>query len=116
MDPIILVLRILVPLSIFRFPLLGGLLSLFLDGLDWWVNIFGIEDIQRNYQILDKLLDIYYLSIEAYVVLRWRNESARFLGLSLYIYRLVGVILFELTGARIFLFVFMNLFESFFLF
>lgn len=116
MDPIILVLRILVPLSIFRFPLLGGLSSLFLDGLDWWVNIFGIEDIRNNYQVLDKLLDIYYLSIEAYVVWRWKNKVARRVGLGMYFYRLVGVFLFELTGVRLFLFVFLNIFESFFLF
>src|SRR5438445_622869 len=36
MDPIILLLRIIVPLSIFRFPLAGGLVSMLLV----WINRF----------------------------------------------------------------------------
>lgn len=116
MDPIILLLRVFVPLLIFRFPLFGGLSSLSLDGLDWWINIFGIENIRDNYQQLDKLLDIYYLSIEAYIVFRWTNKSAKLIGFFLYFYRMAGLLLFQLLGARIFLFIFPNFFESFFLF
>lgn len=116
MDPIIILLRILVPLGIFRFPLIGGFLSLWLDGQDWFVNFFNTPNLHQNYNQIDKLLDIYYLSIEAYVVWGWRNVSARSVGLGLFLYRAVGVILFELTHARVLFFVFPNIFESFFIF
>lgn len=67
MDPVILVLRLLVPLAIFRYPFLGGLASIWLDGIDWSVNLFGLVNLHANYILLDKILDLYYLSIEACV-------------------------------------------------
>lgn len=116
MDPIVIVLRLLVPLSIFRFPLGGGLSSIFLDGLDWWINIFGIANIHQGYQNLDKILDIYYLAIEVIVVSKWIDKRVKSIAWGLFVYRLFGVVLFELTGKGIFLFIFPNVFESLFLF
>lgn len=116
MDPIILLLRIIVPLSIVRFPLVGGLISIWLDGLDWQTNFFNLPDLHHNYQPLDKALDIYYLTLEVYTVHWWRNRLANRVAWSLYIYRLAGVILFELTKIRLLLFIFPNIFEGFFLF
>lgn len=116
MDPILVVLRLVVPLSILRFPLVGGLLSIFLDGLDWHVHFFYSQNLHQNYFQIDKLLDLYYLSIEAWAVLRWKHGFAKQMGLSLFVYRIYGVIFFELTQISAFLFFFPNVFEDFFLF
>jgi len=116
MDPIIILLRLLTPLTIFHLPLFGGIASMFLDGIDWSVNIFNIPNIHANYVVLDKLLDIYYLAIEGYVVLKWKSLLAKKIGLGLFALRSVGIILFELTGHEFLLFYFPNIFENFFLF
>lgn len=89
---------------------------MFLDGIDWSVNFFNIPNIHANYVILDKLLDIYYLAIEAYVLLKWKSVLAKKVGLGLFALRSIGVILFELTGKEFVLFIFPNIFENFFIF
>lgn len=66
-----------------------------------------------DYPAVDKGLDIYYLAIIALVSLRWSNALARGASIALFLYRLVGVILFEITQMRILLFIFPNLFENF---
>lgn len=116
MDPVILVLRLLVPLTIFRYPFLGGLASIWLDGIDWSVNLFGMANLHANYVLLDKILDLYYLSIEAYVIFRWRRIFAKKTGLWLFAVRALGIILFSITAKEYLLFFFPNIFENFFLF
>lgn len=108
-------LRLLVPLTIFRWPLWGGLASLIIDALDTnIVKPFGVEI--PNYTITDKYLDTYYLTIELIVSLSWFNKLARNTSIFLYVWRLVGVIGFNITGIQYLLFIFPNLFENFFLF
>lgn len=113
---VIIALRLLIPLLIPRFPLAGGVLAMALDGLDVvlveFISDGGMGD---RYHTLDKLLDLYYLSLEAWTVRRWANTRARTAALALFAYRVVGVALFELTGQRWLLFVFPNLFENWFL-
>ncbi len=110
------VFRFLVPLTIFRFPLLGGLAAIGADALDWHIlQPTTAEDYQR-YQSWDKLLDLYYLTIEAYVASRFTNMLIRRISVLLFFYRLVGVLLFELLQFRFLLVIFPNLFESFYLF
>lgn len=67
-----------------------------------------------NYPALDKALDTYYLSLELIVSMRW-VAIAKWTSVALFAYRLVGVILFEVTQVRVFLLVFPNLFENFYL-
>lgn len=107
---IVLVIRLLVPLTILKWPFLGGLLSALLDFFDFG----GIQKL-TNYQNVDKLLDIYYLSLEVYVISAWQNIRAAQFGRGLFIYRLIGVTLFEFTGIRTLLFIFPNFFEIYFL-
>jgi hypothetical protein len=119
---IIVALRLVVPLYILRRPLLGGIVAMLLDAAD----VILVEPISRllgepsgfgeMYHMLDKLLDLYYLSLEAWVSLRWTNTLARRTSLLLYAYRLAGMVLYELTGIRKLLFFFPNLFENFFLY
>src|SRR5690606_5460592 len=69
-----------------------------------------------GYQGYDKALDIYYLSIAYVATLRnWVNLFAFRVSRVLFYLRLAGVVLFELTGWRLLLFIFPNTFEYFFI-
>ncbi len=116
MDPVIILLRLLVPLSIFHYPFAGGIISMWLDGIDWSVNIFNLPNLHANYVVLDKLLNLYYLSIEAYVLLKWKSVLAKKIAFGLYAIRALGIVLFAFIGKEYLLFIFPNIFENFFLF
>lgn len=109
-----LVVRLLVPLLIFKRPLLGGVLSIVADFADLvFFNIWGWPE--WDYQSFDKVLDVYYLTIEVIVAQRF-ERLPRVVASALFAYRLVGVAIFEVTGARQVLMAFPNLFELWFLF
>ena len=112
---LIVVLRLILPLTILRWPLAGGLLALAADALD--IVFASLVDFGGlwNYHSLDKYLDTYYLGLEAIVAQRWM-PIPRWTATLLFGYRLIGVVLFEATNIRMFLFVFPALFENFFLF
>ncbi|MSQ06058.1 MAG: hypothetical protein EXR54_05800 [Dehalococcoidia bacterium] len=120
--PIVIALRLLAPITILRWPLGGGLLSMACDALDVvLVDSIGLltgetGGFGSHYQIIDKTLDIYYMSFEAFVSLRWTNRLARNTSILLFAYRIVEMALFEVTGIRKLLFVFPNLFENFYVF
>ena len=114
---IVILLRLTIPLLIFRRPLIGGLAAIAIDLLDVViVELFGPGGMGSHYHLLDKYLDLYYLSFEAWVAWRWTEPRVRQVALTLFAYRVAGVLLFELTGTRWLLFVFPNLFENWFLF
>jgi hypothetical protein len=112
---IIIIIRLLVPLSIFRWPLGGAIASLVADTLDVVfvdaLDMGGFSD----YASLDKFLDMYYLSFCLIVSLRWEEALARWTSIVLFAYRALGFVLFETTQIRVFLFIFPNLFENFYL-
>ena len=116
MSPIIVILlRLIIPLLIFRRPLLGGVASVLLDAVD--ANIVRLMGgTFPNYQPLDKCLDTYYLFFEFVVSLGWDHRFAKQTSVILFLHRVVGVVLFEVTNTRVFLLFFPNLFEYFFLF
>ena len=107
--------RILVPLAIPRFPLPAMLAALVIDGIDQTIfQTFTSLDL-TGYQSYDKALDVYYLSIAYVATLRnWTHLAAFGVSRFLYYYRLVGVVLFELTQVRALLLIFPNTFEYFF--
>lgn len=114
---IIILLRLLVPLVIFRWRLTGGIVAMLLDGSDViLIDALGRGGFGDHYATLDKLLDTYYLTIEVLVALGWRNGWARWPAVGLFAYRLIGVVVFELTERRIMLFFFPNLFENWWLY
>ncbi len=114
---IVIVLRMVMPLLILKRPLAGGIIAMLLDALDVViVEWFGTGGMGPHYQNTDKALDLYYLGLEAWVARSWTARIPRLTAIGLFLYRLVGVILFELTGARWMLFAFPNLFEHWFLF
>ena len=122
---IVLALRLIGPLFIFRWPFWAGLVSMVvLDGCDVvMVDLFGYDHngaigafYEAHYHQLDKVLDSYYLTLELLVSLRWDERIAKVTSIWLYIWRMVGVVLFELTQLRPILFFAPNMFENFFLF
>ena len=121
---LVLGLRILIPLGILRYPLVFGLLAVFFDAVD----VILMDAIQtdslpvltnffhQNYHALDKWLDTYYLGIAFLVSLKWKEVLAKRTSIVLFLWRLAGVIAFELTHLRAVLFFAPNLFENFFFF
>ena len=109
--------RVLVPLTIPRYPLPGILAALILDAVDQTVfqALTGLTF--EGYQGYDKALDIYYLAIAYIATLRnWTNYTAVRISRFLFYYRLLGVVLFEMLHFRWLLLVFPNVFEYFFIF
>ena len=115
---IVIALRLLAPLLIPRFPFWGAVLAWTLDTTDVIiVEYLGPGGMGVYYHERDKLLDLYYLAIEAAVSWRqWPERLPKLISIALFCYRLVGVILFEVTGIRWLLFIFPNLFENWYLF
>ena len=109
------IIRLLVPLTIFRWPLGGAIASIIADGLD--VVIVGLigQGNYSDYSRVDKLLDTYFLSIMAFKSLKW-EKLPKIASIGLFIYRLIGFVLFEATGIRWLLLIFPNLFEFFYVF
>lgn len=128
MDPIdaliligVILARLLVPLLIPRFPLPAIIAALVIDGVDQTIfQRFTNLDL-AGYQSYDKALDIYYLMIAYMATMRnWDNLFAVKIARFLFIFRLIGVALFELTytgdGPRWMMLIFPNVFEYFFIF
>jgi hypothetical protein len=112
---VIALVRIAASLPVLRWPLAGGLLAILADLSDLLLrdalDLGGVGD----YQSLDKWLDQVYLLTFLVVALRWTGP-ARSIAVALYAYRFVGFVLFELTGERLLLLAFPNVFEFWFLF
>jgi len=116
-EMIIVVVRLVGPLLILRWPLLGGIVAMVLDALDVvLIDAIGLGGFGGHYAELDKLLDSYYLTLEVIVSLGWSSAYARWPAVTLYIYRLIGVVLFETTHTRALLLVFPNVFENWWLY
>lgn len=107
--------RFLLPLLIWRYPLPALVACLVLDGVDQTIfQLFGYDP--PGYQGYDKAMDVYYLAIAYLATLRnWTSSAAFAVSRFLYFYRLVGVVVFELSQVRALLLVFPNTFEYFFI-
>lgn len=114
---IVIALRVIVPLMILWRPLTGGIIAMLLDAFDVViVEFFGPGGMGPHYHNIDKLLDTWYLGLEMWVALGWTDKRLRLTALVLFIYRLIGVGVFEITGWRPTMMIFPNLFENWFLF
>jgi hypothetical protein len=92
---IVVLIRLLVPLSIFKFPLLGVFLSILADISDVLLfEYFGKALGDKYYHSFDKVFDLYYLTIAFYVALQFKDKLAKKILTALYLWRLSGVILF----------------------
>jgi hypothetical protein len=114
---LVIAVRMLVPLLILRFWLLGGIAAMLADAADViLIELIGLGGFGDNYEQTDKLLDSYYYVLELVVALRWANQWLRRPAVILFVYRIVGAVLFEMLGARVLLIIFPNLFENWWLY
>lgn len=114
---IVILLRLTIPFSILRWPFAGAIASMLADGADIMVfEKFGIGIVGwERYHFLDKILDIYYFAFLLFVALKWQNAFARRVALFLFLWRLGGVILFEIIHWRGIFLLAPNIFENFYL-
>lgn len=107
---VVAVLRLAIPLTIFRWPFWGGIASAVVDSID--VILIYLMDLGdfKDYHGTDKFLDTYFLVIMAFY--SWRNwkGAERNVSLWLFSWRMIGFIAFEITGVRWLLLVFPNIF------
>ena len=112
----VLAIRLLVPLLIFRWPFYGFIAALLGDA---WGDAILLDLIGSgfgdNYHQIDKLLDLYMFTIAMIASFKFKALE-RNVSIALYALRAAGILLFELTHARIFLVLFPNVFEFFFVF
>ena len=111
---VIALIRIAGSLPVLRWPLAGGILAVLVDLSDLLLrdvlDLGGVGD----YQSVDKWLDQVYLATFLIVALRWAGWPRR-VAVGLYAFRLIGFVVFELTGERAVLLLFPNVFELWFL-
>ena len=108
--------RFIAPLFILRFPLPAILVCLVADAVDQTIFQAAIGGDLSWYQSYDKAFDVYYLSFAFISTLtNWRDENAFQVSRILFFWRLIGVVLFELTHWRFLLLLFPNAFEYFFI-
>lgn len=110
------IVRLIVPLFILRWPLGGLIASVVADTLDVVIIAAFRSGMFDDYTSTDKLLDTYMLVFAAIVAWRWQNRIARFTGIALFVYRVVGVAILQLTDARWVLFVFPSVFDFFYVY
>ena len=107
---IVVSVRLLGSLPVLKYAFLGSVFAVLIDLSDLF--IIGNLDLGgvRNYQEFDKVLDLVYMSTFLLVSLRWERKE-KLISISLFAYRLIGLILFEFTGERYLLLLFPNVFE-----
>lgn len=105
--------RVLGSLPVLRWPFAGALLAVLVDLSDLLLmNLLDLGGL-GDYQHFDKYLDQVYLLTFLVVALGWQGP-VRYVSIGLHAYRLVGFVAYELTGERLLLLVFPNLFEPWF--
>ncbi len=111
-----IIVRLLAPLLIWKWQFVGALVAIVADNLDVVVwDVMGVEKLSQYYNPIDKALDMWIYLVAGMVVLtKWKNKRAKKAGVVLLVWRLLGFLIYELTGWRYLLFIFPNLFWTFF--
>ncbi len=114
-EMIIAAVRVTGALLVLRWALMGSLAAIAIDLSDlFMMNLLDLGGV-GNYQALDKWLDLAYMGTFMWVATRW-GGTARTVAASLFAYRIVGVVMFELVDNRWVLLGFPNAFEFWFVF
>lgn len=127
---LVIIIRLVVPLLILRWNLSGAILAIIADNLDVVIlDFLGVTEF-APYNQVDKFLDTYFYLIAGYTMFSWpkrrgsawgeksssTNKFARNVGIFLLGYRLLGVIIYEITNLRAVLFIFPNVFIFYFMY
>lgn len=111
---IIALVRIAGSVPVLRWAFVGAVLAILFDLSDLFLkNLIDLGGV-TNYQTFDKWLDLVYMSAFLLVAMKW-NGIIRQLAVSLFIFRMIGFVIFEFTGNREILQYFPNVFEFWFL-
>ena len=114
-EQIIAAARIAGALLVLRWALAGSIAAILIDFSDlFMMNLLDLGGV-RNYQALDKWLDLAYMATFLWVALRW-DGPPRVIAAALFSYRIIGVLAFEFVGDRSVLLFFPNVFEFWFVF
>jgi hypothetical protein len=113
---IFLALRVIVPLIIIRWPFMGILLSSLVDAYDWKFYPFESGGWYEGYRKWDKILDLYYLGIAAFVSLSFKDSIMKRLLVGTYLWRIIGVFIYWFFNMQFILLLFPNIFELLFAF
>ena len=107
---IVITVRLIGAIPVLFFPFFGSIFAILVDLSDLF--IIGNLDLGgvRNYQKTDKILDISYMITFLIISLRW-SKTEKNISIILFLFRLTGMVLYELSGSRIILFSFPNIFE-----
>ncbi|HIM59316.1 MAG TPA: hypothetical protein EYM41_01820 [Dehalococcoidia bacterium] len=112
---IIGLIRIAGSLPVLRWALVGALIAIVVDFSDLFfmavIDLGGLGD----YQAFDKWIDLVYMLGFLWVANRWSGPE-RTVAIGLFAFRMIGFVVFEITGARSVLLVFPNVFEFWFVF
>jgi len=96
---IIAVVRIFGSLLVLRWAFAGGIIAVLVDFSDLFLkNLLDLGGV-RNYQSFDKWLDQVYQFAFLLVALRWKGP-ARTIAVVLYLFRIPGLFVFELTALK----------------
>jgi hypothetical protein len=112
---VIVIVRILGALPVLFWPFAGSLFAIFADASDVFIRSAMGVDTVSNYHALDKALDGLYMVTFFIVALRW-EPWPRNIAVGLFLWRAIGLIVFEMTGERDALWLAPNLFEFWFVF
>lgn len=98
-----------------RWAFAGALIAIAVDLSDLFLmNLINAGGV-RNYQALDKWLDLSYMLTFLAVALRWDGWGRR-IAVVLFVVRAAGFVVFEMTGLRWALIALPNVFEFWFVF
>lgn len=113
---LVVLIRLLTPFTVLRWGFAGALLCIAADGSDVVLfEAFGVNDYgDVSYHAADKFFDVYYLSFMVYASLSWTEPLERRTAIFLYLWRLLGIVLYEITHMRQLMFFAPNIFENFY--
>ena len=112
---IIAIYRVIGSLPVLVFPFPGAIFAMLVDNFDVLLKGTLDEGGVSDYHSFDKWLDLVYMVTFLIVALRWRG-TPRNIAVGLFVYRMIGVVAFEVTENRDVLIFFPNLFEFWFVF
>ena len=111
---LILFIRTFGSLPVLFFPFIGSIFAIIVDLSDLFImNFFQLGGVS-DYQRLDKFADIFYLTLFFIVSLRW-NSYEKLISIYLFLFRIIGLLLFFLFNERFILVLFPNVFEFWFI-
>lgn len=104
---LIILLKVLIPAAMLKFPLFGLWGNYFLDVIDGDILLsLGMTD--QTYQLIDKSTDLISYFFMLVLGLRW---SIKKIVIALFAYRIIGQVLYFVTGNELIFFYFQNFLE-----